>query len=137
MKHLFIDANVVLDLLTGRTPFFEAAAELFEAAYNDRIVLYVSTLTFNNVYYVMSKAIGPKAANSRLKDLYDLVTVLDVTKEVVDHALRSGNVDFEDAVQYYAGISYKKVQAIITRDKKGFKNSDLPVFTPSEILGLI
>ena len=41
--------------------------------------------------------------------------------------------DFEDGLQYYSAIE-NDIDIIITRNKKDFKNSKLPVLTAKEFL---
>ena len=58
-----------------------------------------------------------------------------VDREVIEQALTSDFKDFEDALQYF---SAKKcgAEAIITRNKKDFKASELPLYQPTEYLAL-
>jgi len=55
MTNLFIDTNIVIDLLAKREPFYEAAAKLFSLADRGKVKLCVSALTFANTNYVLSK----------------------------------------------------------------------------------
>jgi predicted nucleic acid-binding protein len=41
-KQLFIDSDIILDLLAHREPFYDHAAELFTFAYNNKIDLYTT-----------------------------------------------------------------------------------------------
>jgi predicted nucleic acid-binding protein len=45
MKKLFLDTNIVIDLLARREPFYEEAANLFTMADKQQIQLFVSALT--------------------------------------------------------------------------------------------
>lgn len=45
MKRLFIDTNIVIDLLSRREPFYDEAATLFSLADKKQIELTVSSLT--------------------------------------------------------------------------------------------
>lgn len=53
MKKLFIDTNIVIDLLARREPFYEEAAKLFSLADRKKILLQVSALTFANTHYIL------------------------------------------------------------------------------------
>lgn len=55
MKKLFIDTNIVLDLLGKREPFYDNAAKLFSLADRGKVKLYISSLTVANTNYVLSK----------------------------------------------------------------------------------
>ncbi len=52
---LFLDSNVVLDLLGEREPFYTAAAKIASLADKSQIQLFVSALSYATVYYVLSK----------------------------------------------------------------------------------
>lgn len=137
MKHLFIDVNVILDYLTDREPFSTDAANIFELAEQGKIRLFTAAVSFNLTYYILRKRIGHKSTLKVLEDLAFLVTISDVTQDVIKNALKSDRSDFEDAIQYYTALSNPEIQAIITRDKLGFKNSNVAVFTPTDILRFI
>ncbi len=137
MKNLFIDANVIIDYLTTREPYSTEAASLFELSERGEIRMFTAAVSFNVIYYLIRQKIGHKSAIGLLDDLSTLVSVSDVTQKVIKNALASGNSDFEDAIQYYAALNESEIDAIITRDKKGFRNSEISVFTPTEILRII
>lgn len=69
--------------------------------------------------------------------MFGFLETIDVKKETVGAALNSNFDDFEDAVQNESAISIPEINAIITRDSKGFKRSSLPVLSPVEALVLI
>ena len=74
---------------------------------------------------------------SLLKDIQAITTTLDVTGSIITAAMDSGLKDFEDAIQLYTAFANKKIQAIVTRDPKGFKNSNISILTPEEALNII
>jgi predicted nucleic acid-binding protein len=53
MKKLFIDTNIVIDLLAKREPFYAEAAMLFTLADKQKVHLSVSALTFANTNYIL------------------------------------------------------------------------------------
>lgn len=135
MKKVFLDTNVVIDLLDKREPFCNDAVALFTLAYNKKITLYVSALTYATASYLLRKH-GKVKTKLLLGNLRKLAKVTNVGEKEVDNALSSDFDDFEDALQYYSAIS-KKADAIITRNKKDFKHAKIPVFSPNELLALI
>ncbi len=137
MKHLFLDTDVIIDFLHNREPFSIQAARLFEMSAKGKIKIYLAAASFNNVYYILRRSIGHKAVMNLLQDLSEMVTILDVTGEVIIDSIKSGYNDFEDAIQYHTAISNKKIEAIVTRNVKDFKKSSLSIFTPEEALKLI
>lgn len=134
MKHWFLDTNVVMDFLADRQPFAQTTEVLFRLAYAQRVRLYVASLSFSHLFYLLRRSHGAATARQMLVDLQGLVYVTTVDAATVQQALTSGLTDFEDALQYYAATSAPAIEAIITRDPKGFRHSALPVLTPAEAL---
>ncbi|MGI4972068.1 MAG: type II toxin-antitoxin system VapC family toxin [Janthinobacterium lividum] len=131
-----MDTNVLLDFIMRRPPFAVAAAELFQLAEDRGIGLYCSSLSFSQAHYVLRKVIGSSKAQDLLVDIADLVTIVAVDSRTVNDALRSSFSDFEDALQYFAATARTgaTIEAIVTRDSKGFAAGMLPVLTPLEAL---
>ncbi len=134
MKHYSLDTNVVLDFLSRREPFAATALEIFWAGLEKRAVLYVASLSFSNVYYVLRKQTNPSAARSLVGALAKLVIIAAVDASVVQAAISSPFADFEDGLQHDAAASVLVIQAIITRDLHDFRASSLPVLTPEQAL---
>lgn len=129
MMKLYLDSNVVLDFLLNRQPFAEAAIDLLAAAEEGRVILSVSSLTFITAHYVVSKAVGKTAATVALASLFSRITTLAVDTQVINQALQAGMPDFEDAVQLFVALA-AGVDAIVTRDPKGFPTQTLPILDP-------
>ena len=51
MDKLFIDTNIVIDLLSQREEFYKSASILFTLADKSKVKLSISSLTFANTYY--------------------------------------------------------------------------------------
>lgn len=136
MKHLFLDTNIVLDVLANRKPFSDSASELFEKAERGKLKLYISSLSYNTIYYILNKKIRHKQTIAVLKELDELIETLDVSSKEIKKSLYSEFSDFEDAIQNFSALSNKKIDVIITRNPKDFKKSELLVMTPEEVLGL-
>lgn len=137
MKKLLIDTNIVLDLLARREPFYQEAAKLFSLADKKKVSLFVSALTFANVNYVLLKQINPASSRQVLRKLKLLVEIISLDEKIVDLALNDNDFsDFEDALQYYSAIE-NALEAILTRDLRGFRFSKLPVLTPGQINEII
>ena len=129
MKTLFIDTNIVIDLLAKREPFYEESAKLFSLADKKKINLIVSSLTFTNTNYILSKMTNSTTAREILTKFKVLVTVAALDDKIIELALNDKSFsDFEDRLQYYTAIE-NETYIIITRNLKDFKNSILPVIT--------
>ncbi len=130
MRHFLIDTNVLLDFLSDRKPFSDQAEVLFEYKQQKRIEIYVSAISFNNLYYIINKLSGHKIAIKLLSELADLVNIIPLDSSIIRHSLKSSFSDYEDSIQYNSALSEKVIEGIITRNSKDFKKSDLPVLSP-------
>lgn len=132
MKTVFLDTNVVIDLLDKREGFYPAAVKLFTLAYKGELSLYISPLTYATAAYILRKHPVEKL-RILLANLRKLSHVALVDERIVDNALTSEFKDIEDALQYYSALK-ENVDAIVTRNVKDFSLSKLPVMTPDEFL---
>ena len=134
MNRLLIDTNIVIDLLSKREQFYEEAATLFSRADKNEIELAISSLTFANTNYILSKLKSSQEAKNILRKFKVLVKILALDDKIIELAL-SDNIfsDFEDGLQYYSAIE-NQIDVIITRNKKDFRNSKIPVLTAKEYL---
>lgn len=134
MTYLFIDTDVLIDFLTDRKPFSRDAAVLFLLLDKKKIKGFVSALCFSNLYYILRKFSTNKKVITKLKELAEFVGILKVDDNIVKSALASDFKDFEDAIQYFTAQKYKRIDIIITRNIKNYKNIVLPVMTPETFL---
>jgi predicted nucleic acid-binding protein len=133
MKRIFIDTNIMLDLLGERIPFYEEAAQLATQADLKKIVLVVSPISFATVNYFLVKFQNALIAKEKLRKFKIICEVYALHDSIIDKALNSNFNDFEDALQYYSAVD-AGCEIIITRNGKDFKNSLLPVMTANEYL---
>lgn len=133
MEQLFVDTNIVLDLLAQRTEFFKEAQELFTRADLNKVELTISALTFANTHYILSKHLKLEETRKILNKFKVLVNVAPVDDKIIELALASDFKDFEDAIQYYSALE-SKAQIIITRNKKDFKHAKIPIMTAKEYI---
>lgn len=134
MKYYFLDTNVVLDFLARREPFAGVALEIFRAGLEGRATLYVASLSFATVHYVMRKHTSTPVALSLVAELATKVTVVTVNAAVVERATTGFIADFEDGLQYFSALSVPALDAIVTRNVRDFKKSTLLVFTPEQAI---
>ena len=134
MSRLLIDTNIIIDLLSKREKFYDEAADLFSRADKKELELTISSLTFANTNYILTKLKSAKEAREILRKFKVLVELLSLDDKITELALSDGNFpDFEDGLQYYSAIE-NQIDVIITRNKKDFKNSKIPVLTAKEFL---
>jgi predicted nucleic acid-binding protein len=134
MKKLFIDTNIVIDLLSRREPFYDEAAALFSLADRKQIELSVSSLTIANTSYALLRQMDSIKAKSILRKIRLIVNTISLDDKIIDLALNDDNFsDFEDALQYFTALENGQ-DLIITRNLKDFKNSKMPVMTAKQFL---
>lgn len=134
MSRILVDTNIVIDLLSKRKDFYEEAADLFSRADKKQLQLTISALTFANTNYILSKLKTAKEAREILRKFKVLVEILSLDDKITQLALSDEEFpDFEDGLQYYSAIE-NHIDIIITRNKKDFKNSRIPVLTAKEFL---
>ncbi len=136
MEKVFVDTDIVLDLLSGREPHYQYAAELFSLADENFIQLYVSSLTFANVNYILSKQVSAGQARKMLLKFKTLIRVLSVHDKIIDLALASDFHDFEDAVQYHTAIE-NGISTLVTRNVKDFKKAKMAILTAQQFLNTL
>ena len=135
MTNLFLDTNIVIDLLEKREPFCNDAVRLFTMAYNKQVCLFISPMTYATASFLLQRH-GANDVRNLLSNLRQLTRVASANECTVDDALASPFADFEDALQYYSALK-SKAEIIITRNGKDFANSKLPVMTAEEYLATL
>ena len=136
MKHIFLDTNIVIDFLADRKPFSLYAAKLFNFSLLGKAKIYISAVSYNNIYYILRQSLSSTETIKLLDELSEMTEITDVTKIIIKKSLKSDFKDFEDAIQYNCALTLTKVDFIVTRDTKDFKKSSLSVMTPEEAVSL-
>lgn len=133
MKKLFLDTNIILDLLASRKPFYTEAAELFSLADKKKIELSISSLCLADTNYILFRQNPEIEVRKILRNFKVLVNILPFDEKITDLALNSEFRDFEDAIQYFTAIENDQ-DIIITRNQSDFKDSKIPVMTAAEFI---
>lgn len=118
---VFVDTNVLMDFVCNRAPHAEAAKNLFAYGYIGKNTMYVAH-RYNH-----------DEVKGFLKRVACFVDVVDLQGNVVIDMLSSDWKDYEDATQNQAAVN-ALAECIVTRNKKDFENSPLPVYTPEDFL---
>ena len=132
MKILF-DTNVILDVLLDREPFSGDAAFLMSLVEQSEIIGFICATTVTTIYYLAAKALGHQAASRHIRTLLSLFVVAPVNRVVLEGAAASKFKDFEDAVIHASAI-HAGAEYIVTRNSADFKESRLPVFSPTDLI---
>jgi len=134
MINLFIDTNIVIDLLAKREPFYRSSAQLFSMADKMKLQLCISALTFANTNYILSRVRKPDEVRLILRKLKLLVKVINLDDKIIGLSLNDSDFkDYEDALQYYSALENGN-DLIITRNLKDFQKSKIPALTAEQFL---
>lgn len=135
MKVLF-DTNIILDVLLDRKPFADHASSLMSKVERSEVNGFLCATTVTTIHYLLSKYLDKEKAIASINSIIALFEVASVNRLVIESALKSKFIDFEDSVLHesarHAGVEY-----IITRNIKDFKKTKIPAFTPIEFLSML
>ncbi len=132
-RNIFVDSDIILDVLEKREPFYKYSAQILTLGDEKKINLVTTSLVFANVYYLLRKHLGLEKAKESLRKLRIIVDIISVNAKEVDLALNSELSDFEDALQYFTALD-SKIDFIITRNVRDYKNPKLIVQTPQQFI---
>lgn len=134
MKKYFLDTNILLDFLGNRHPFGKYALEILNKSRLKEWELWTSDNSILTSYYIISKEIGDVESRNKISRLINFLEIQPTQKVHIQQALDSNFKDLEDGVQHYCASSILGLEGIITRNKKDFKPSQIPVFEPWEVV---
>jgi len=137
MKKIFVDTNILVDLIADRRPFSKFAIQIFSKAEDRIIQLYTSSHSIATTHYLLKKYIKESELRDVLFNLLDYLNIVAIDQETIKKALKSKHKDFEDAIQIISTSSIGKVDCIVTRNVKDFKDAEIPVLSPDELIKLI
>ena len=129
---LFIDSDVILDLILQREDHFEVAQNLFAQYQQGKCTLFTSSIVLANMHFIIRKLHDVKFANSSILFINKHFKIIDANNEDIESAIQSKFSDFEDGVQYFSVLRSRKIDALVTRNVKDYKHALLPVFTPKQ-----
>lgn len=133
MRNIFVDTNILIDLLANRPPFSKYAIEIFDLAEKQQVKLFTSSHSLATTHYLLKKYVGEKELRVILSDLLDYVTIIAIDYHIIKQSLRSSHKDFEDTIQIIAA-SAANMDFIVTRNIKDFKMAPIPAFPPDELI---
>ena len=134
MRKIFLDTNVLLDLIERRSGL-EMAEKIIEyVANNSAERLYVSALTMANAAFVIRRR-TVQEVKLCLSECMGFCNVLPMNDMQLYEAVRSGtSPDFEDNLQIMCA-EYGGCDLIITDNTGHFRgHTDIPVLSPEEFV---
>ena len=139
MKKIFLDANILIDILDDKRPTSAESAKVFELLVRGmkNFMLFTSCDLLTTVYYFTIKPLGQEIALKKIKKLNQVIKVIEFGNIEVAEAIElmernEKYIDLEDTIQYVMARK-EKCDYIITNDKK-FASGDVPVLSSEEAL---
>ncbi len=134
MDKVLLDTDVLLDFFFDRQPFSEYAAEVLSLCEEKKILGFTTPLIISNVYYLLRKTAKHLVVIEKIKQLLNIIDVIEINKGAVLQALHSEFKDFEDALQNFSAVENGEITILLTRNVKDFKKSALAILTPETYL---
>ena len=132
---VFLDTNVILDVLASREPFVTDSAAVLSLIEARTLEGFTAAHSITTLFYLLRREIGSARAREILMDLLRVLEVVAVDQDRIFQALAMDWEDFEDAVQ--ASCAAKaETDYLLTRDREDFRGSYVPVLSPAEFIAL-
>ncbi len=132
MRRIFLDTNIVLDLLM-REEYKSQIRELIRLCSAHE--LYISYLTVANAAYIMRKY-SKEELNANLNLILELFEIVPNDKLQILNAIKTEGKDFEDILQYQSAKSVR-CEVILTRNAKDFHFSDITIMDVPQFLSTL
>ena len=133
---LFLDTNILIDVVANRKPWVDEALVLLELAKQQQLSLVVADFSFINLAYITRKLLSQEELYALFCDFCRYVEIVEVGGEVIEKSFQNQWKDMEDCIQSLVA-KREGVDYLITRNKKDFIEADIPILSPSEFLAII
>lgn len=88
MINIFLDTNVILDLLAKREPFYDSIAKVATLADEKKIRLVSSPISFTTVESVLRKYESAESVLSKLRKFKIICHVCEVNEETIEKGFK-------------------------------------------------
>ncbi|MCU0417653.1 MAG: PIN domain-containing protein [Cytophagaceae bacterium] len=132
-ERVFVDTDIILDLLAKREPYHIHAAALFTLADLNKVELCISPLTYYTISDIVFQQGSSKKSRMNLMKLKTLITFLPVNDRIIELTLTSNFKDFEEGIQYHTAQEYN-IKTLITRKLKEYKTAEMTILTAEQYL---
>jgi hypothetical protein len=130
---VLIDVNVALDVILERQPWLDDSKGVWDACHETRIVGHLIATAVTNIFYVSRRLIGTDKARAGVGTCLATFEIIAVGRDELQKADAMSGSDLEDNVSLACAMA-AGLDAIVTRDPRGFAGSPIPVLSPAELL---
>jgi predicted nucleic acid-binding protein len=129
---VFVDTNILVDLLDARRPGHDVADILFSI---QELEFYAAADSFLTIRYIFRKY-ESGAILAGLLTFYDFINVVDTkaqgVKRAIEHGLKTGNDDIEDVAKLIAAEE-AGCELFVTYDQ-GITSDSIAIISPDEVI---
>jgi predicted nucleic acid-binding protein len=136
MIKVFFDTNIMIDVIGRREEFCKPSMHIMSLADRGLIGVCVSALSYATASFILGKYNKKVDIFNEFSKFMKITKATLVDSSTIEQSLKSEFKDFEDALQYFSAMN-ENVDYIITRNKKDFEASAIPVLEPQEFVDLL
>lgn len=130
---IFFDTNIILDVLLEREPFYKNSSFLWTLAENEKIKIYISAISVNNIFYIVKKYKGQEVAEKIVDIILSTFNIIPLDYDILKLARTKEQKDYEDLIQYFSALKSGAI-CIITRNKKDFPKENIEILDSDEFV---
>jgi predicted nucleic acid-binding protein len=127
MKQYLLDTSVVLELFLNRLPWAADMAVIWDAHRQGQIKALVAAFALPTIFYIVRRQAGFTTAQTVVQACLSTLDIAPIDRATLLAAQALSGPDFEDDPQIARAVQ-TGVDAIVTRDPRGFAASPIPVF---------
>lgn len=130
---IFVDTNILLDVLTKREPFYKNSAVIWSLVEDGIVEGYISAISVNNVFYISKKLRDLEYAQGLVDKILKDFQIIELNYEILKLSRTITDRDYEDLIQYFSAIRSGS-KYLITRNKNDFPETGIEALEPTEFL---
>lgn len=127
------DINIALDVFLARETWLAESAAVLAANQRGEVVGHLSAASLPTIFYVVRRNADLARAHRVVSECLDSFEIVPVDRPTLELARTLTGSDFEDNLQVACAV-VARLDAIVTRDPRGFAGSPVPVHSPTEFL---
>ncbi|MBQ8656211.1 MAG: PIN domain-containing protein [Prevotella sp.] len=133
MMRVFLDTNILIDIVARRSKFYKAASNVFNLGILGSVELVTTSMSYATCVYICQREMPYQDVIMVLQQLDSYVKIAPMNGAQCQRALHADAVDFEDMLQYEAALG-GGCDVVVTRNGKHFPKDGIPIMTPEQFL---
>lgn len=136
MIRVFFDTNIMIDVIGRREHFCKPSLQIMSLADRGLIRIYVSAMSYATASFILGRYNKGIDILQEFSKFMKITTATPVDAATIEQSIQSEFKDFEDAMQYFSARN-EEIDYLITRNKRDFSASTIPVLEPQEFVDLL